>query len=301
MQRGLVAVSIETKKVDIQFCPDKIALVVHNLDGPLRLPTHVLAIRDKSSQNFDLYPIHDVLFASHCAYLPYFRAPNVPLEVETHNNGTMVLRVPVVKYELPDPKSFFLMYNYLYRHDVNALLGSLLPPLSATLIQYVVASTSMTAISGRVPSSVKAGDAPQREHEDQTILEAEAETVGSSSQATSSRTSPASASTLTPSLASLPAPIAPRFQQTPEQKRQQDDLNKLAQLLANTFALPRLLQQARLIHGVWSNVIMLGIADVGVWNSMDYAWSVMMKSLVIATDTLRRQQLHQQASALDDI
>jgi hypothetical protein len=262
---------------------------VRDLDGPLRLPTHVLGITDKTGKELELFPMHDVLLASHCAYLPYLHAPGTPLEVETHGNGAMTLTVPVIHYELPDTKSFHLLYTYLYRHDVNQLLGALLPPLPPTLIQYVVATTQMSAISGRAPSLFGAshddGDSDSSDSEEQRRDEHQDSAMSDADSESSSRTTPP------PRSPTVSAP--PPAEQTPQQKRQQDDLNKLAQLLANTFALPRLLQQARIIHGVWSNVIMLGIADVGVWNAMDYAWSATMKALVIATETLRRQQLQQ--------
>ena len=275
--------STETTKVGLQSRPNHVTLLVRDLDGPLRLPTHVLGVTDKTGKELEFYPMHDVLFASHCAYLPYLHAPKTPLEVETHGNGAMTLTVPVVHYELPDTKSFHLLYTYLYRHDINQLIGALLPPLPPTLIQYVVATTQMSAISGRAPNLYGASqddedsdseEQPQDgEHQDDAMSDAD-------SQSSSRTTSPPRSPT-----ASAP----PAVEQTPQQKRNQDDLNKLAQLLANTFALPRLLQQARLIHGVWSNVIMLGIADIGVWNAMDYAWSATMKALVIATEALRRQ------------
>lgn len=276
-------------KEGLQSRPNHVTLLVRDLDGPLRLPTHVLGVTNKTGTVLEFYPMHDVLFASHCAYLPYLHAPKTPLEVETHGDGAMKLTVPIIHYELPDTKTFYLLYTYIYRHDVTHLLSALLPPLPLTLIQYIVATTGMSAISGRVPnlrgmsqdddvsdSSDVEEQQGNDEHQDCAMSDAESE---SSSRTTSPPPSP----TVAP----------PRVEQTPEQKRQQDDLNKLAQLLTNTFSLPRLLQQARLIHGVWSNVIMLGVADIGVWNAMDYAWSATMKALVIATENLRRQQLQQ--------
>src|ERR1700733_12022549 len=56
--------------------------------------------------------MHDVLFAAHCAYLPYLHAPKTLLEVETHANGA----------------------------------------LSPLLSSNVVATMQMSAISGRAPN-----------------------------------------------------------------------------------------------------------------------------------------------------
>jgi len=64
----------------------------------------------------------------------------------------MTLAYPFVQYELRDTKSFHLLYTYLYRHDVNQLIGALLPSLPPILIQYVVGTTQMFAISGRAPN-----------------------------------------------------------------------------------------------------------------------------------------------------
>ena len=154
--------STETAKVGLQSRPSHVTLLVRDLDGPLRLPTHVLGVTDKTGKELEFYPMHDVLFASHCAYLPYLHAPKTSLEVETRGNGAMTLTVPVVHYELPDTKSFHLLYTYLYRHDVNQLIGaySSSPP---TLIQYVVATMQMSAISGRAPNLYGASQSQDNE------------------------------------------------------------------------------------------------------------------------------------------
>jgi hypothetical protein len=78
-------------------------------------------------------------YTSHCAYLPYLHAPKTPLEVETLGDAAaMTLAYPFVRYEPPDTKSFHLLYTYLYRHDVNQLIGALLPSLPPILIQYIL-------------------------------------------------------------------------------------------------------------------------------------------------------------------
>lgn len=182
----------------------------------------------------------------------------------------MTLTVPIIHYELPDTKSFHLLYTYLYRHDVNQLIGSLLPPLPPTLIQYVVATTQMSAITGRAPNLYGAS----QDDEDSLSSDSEEQPRDDEHQDDDAM-SDAEAQSPSPAT-SLPGSAPPTVEQTPQQKRNQDD----------TFALPRLLQQAQLIHGVWSNVIMLGIADIGVWNAMDYAWSAIMKAPIIAMEAL---------------
>jgi len=91
-------VPTETANVGLQTSPDRVTLFVRDLEGPLRLPTHVLGVTNKTRKELQLFPMHDVLFASHCAYLPYLHAPETPLEVETHGNGAMTLTVPVIHY-----------------------------------------------------------------------------------------------------------------------------------------------------------------------------------------------------------
>ena len=144
----------------------------------------------------------------------------------------MTLTVPVIHYELPVTKSFHLLYTYLYRHDVNQLIGSLLPPLPPTLIQYVVATTQMSAITGRAPNLYGASqddeDSLSSDSEEQP-RDGEHQDDDAMSDAEAQSPSPAT---------SLPRSAPPTVEQTPQQKRNQDDLNKLARLLANTFALP---------------------------------------------------------------
>ncbi|KAF8320078.1 hypothetical protein DL93DRAFT_2033619, partial [Clavulina sp. PMI_390] len=205
MYRGLDAISTDIVP-PLTTVPSHVTLRVRpDVEGPLRLPTHVLAIKHKGNSAFTLYPIHDVLFAAHCAHLPFFYRPESPLEVEVRGDGVMTITLPTVEYELPDPLLFRLLYIYLYKNNVAGLLQALMPPLNQTLIHHIVSSTGMMATSA--------------------------------------------------------------------------ELEALALALAKTYTLQRLLQQVRVLHGFWQNVIMLGVADIGVWNAMDYAWSTTMRAL----------------------
>lgn len=65
-----------------------------------------------------------------------------------------------------------------------------------------------------------------------------------------------------------------------------EDFNlKVSQALAHTFTPAKLVEQLRVIHGLWSNVVMLGIEDPGLWHAMQYAWDVLIGAGEIATAT----------------
>jgi hypothetical protein len=65
-----------------------------------------------------------------------------------------------------------------------------------------------------------------------------------------------------------------------------EDFNlKVSRALAHTFTPAMLVEQLRVIHGLWSNVVMLGIEDPGLWHAMQYAWDVLIAAGEIATTT----------------
>lgn len=117
----------------------------------------------------------------------------------------------------------------------TSLLGALLPPLPPTIIQYVVATThsreNTKFVWGIIFRLTQRNSHEDGKHQDAT--------PDANPQSSSRMTSPSRSPT-----ASAPPPI----EQTPQQKCNQDNLNKFAQPLADTLALPQLLQQVRLIH-----------------------------------------------------
>jgi hypothetical protein len=94
---------------------------------PLLLPTHILAIcgpKSSSASNqpphIILQPTHRFILASQCTNLP-----------EMSDELTFSLVQPTfcaVPLHLPHPTLFEPLHRYLYNHDTNQLLQSLLPP-----------------------------------------------------------------------------------------------------------------------------------------------------------------------------
>lgn len=62
---------------------------------------------------------------------------------------------------------------------------------------------------------------------------------------------------------------------------------RVSEALATTFTLQTLVQQARNIHGLWSDVVALGITDLGLWNIMDFAWAVLLNAMTLAGEATR--------------
>ncbi len=62
---------------------------------------------------------------------------------------------------------------------------------------------------------------------------------------------------------------------------------RVAEALARMFTLHTLVDQARIIHGLWSNVVALGITDLGLWNIMDFAWGVLLNAMSLASEATR--------------
>jgi hypothetical protein len=56
--------------------------------------------------------------------------------------------------------------------------------------------------------------------------------------------------------------------------------------MAETYTIQTLLAQAMTINGLWRNVCALGVFDLGLWDSMDVAWEVVLNALAISTGNL---------------
>ncbi|KDQ12819.1 hypothetical protein BOTBODRAFT_189071 [Botryobasidium botryosum FD-172 SS1] len=59
-------------------------------------------------------------------------------------------------------------------------------------------------------------------------------------------------------------------------------LRKLSSALASAHSTNALIERCRNIHGLWSNVCKLGIADDSLWRVMEVAWSVLIESIDIS-------------------
>ena len=94
-------------------------------------PTHMLAVfgkqlADKSHQprRVTLYPVHSLVFASHCAYLPEFPST---LPVSLHEEAIRKFDVPVWPLCLPSPATYPHLSTYLYSKRTDIFMKSVLP------------------------------------------------------------------------------------------------------------------------------------------------------------------------------
>ncbi|KAG2138377.1 hypothetical protein DEU56DRAFT_736450 [Suillus clintonianus] len=60
-------------------------------------------------------------------------------------------------------------------------------------------------------------------------------------------------------------------------------LAKFAHKIADAYTAKAVLQYIANVHGMWRNVIALGIADERLWCALDVAWEVLLTSLAIST------------------
>lgn len=224
----------------------------------------------------------------------------------------MTLTVPIVTYGLPDPTSFRLIHHYLYHHDIHAFLAALLP-LSPTAIQHIVATSLMMGTRGHAPPAntldVNTEMGSESEHTRKDSESSADEEMSEDATSSSSRTTPSTSDPVPTPKRNLvariaieitptgPAAVVAQQQQMPKPNGQPsapvEDLGRVAYFFAITVPIARLFQQAHFIQGVWSNAAVLGIADVAIWNAMNYAWVVTTKAMAFAM-VLRRQRQQQQ-------
>ncbi|KAF7292761.1 hypothetical protein MIND_01174600 [Mycena indigotica] len=92
-------------------------------------PTHMLAIHGTASsssntQAVSLFPVHDIVFAAHCATFPV-----LPSSQPTTTDST--ISVPIVPMRLPSPETFSILQGYLYTQQPSFLRSALKTPLEA--------------------------------------------------------------------------------------------------------------------------------------------------------------------------
>lgn len=129
-------------------------------------PTHVLAISQSKSHSdhVAIFPVHGVVFASHCANLPRLPAPNA-------QTSSSSMHLPLLALSVPSAAAFALIHSFLYTHSIGSLLASLLPlpkefthGLSAEAAQHTMQSRSkmqklshaLCSASGRNPQALMA-------------------------------------------------------------------------------------------------------------------------------------------------
>ncbi|KAK7460830.1 hypothetical protein VKT23_008759 [Stygiomarasmius scandens] len=67
-----------------------------------------------------------------------------------------------------------------------------------------------------------------------------------------------------------------------------DNILSLANELGRTFVVNVLLRHAMLVHGLWTNVCALGVADEGLWEIIDACWEVLLQALAVGTGEPRK-------------
>ncbi|CAK5273739.1 unnamed protein product [Mycena citricolor] len=103
-----------------------------NRDIEAACPTHMLAVHGGSLRGqtcpVSLYPVHHIVFASHCAHMPSMPPPPSDDPSAAH------VVLPVVPFKVPSPETFSALYAYLYTKQVSALVTQLSPPCSSDLL-----------------------------------------------------------------------------------------------------------------------------------------------------------------------
>ena len=94
-------------------------------------PTHMLAVFGKQvtgkshqPRRVTLYPVHSLVFASHCTSLPNFPSP---LPTTLPEEGIRKLDVPVWPLCLPSPATYPHLSTYLYSKRIDLFMKSVLP------------------------------------------------------------------------------------------------------------------------------------------------------------------------------
>ncbi|KAJ7177857.1 hypothetical protein C8R46DRAFT_1075129 [Mycena filopes] len=97
-------------------------------------PTHMFAVYNDAplplghKRQVGLFPIHDLVFGTHCTSLPVLPASQKP-------SSSSHTTVPVVPLRLPSPETFPLLHAYLYTQQPATLLASLARPCETDLLQ----------------------------------------------------------------------------------------------------------------------------------------------------------------------
>ncbi|KAF9521145.1 hypothetical protein BS47DRAFT_1248707, partial [Hydnum rufescens UP504] len=57
---------------------------------------------------------------------------------------------------------------------------------------------------------------------------------------------------------------------------------RLSYTLATSFTVSDLLETARFMHGVWSNLTALGVVQEEIWGALDLAWLILLEGISLA-------------------
>ncbi|KAI0059984.1 hypothetical protein BV25DRAFT_1808084 [Artomyces pyxidatus] len=106
--------------------PKELSIVVKDISA--EMPTHMMAVYSRlptqlTRRRVTLYPVHNVMLASHCANLPSLPDSH-PIIPETPGSS---ITVPVVPLCIPSPQTYPHLSAYLYIKRADILLSQLLP------------------------------------------------------------------------------------------------------------------------------------------------------------------------------
>lgn len=106
--------------------PKELTAVVNDLSSDM--PTHMLAVYSRdvpatTRRRVTLFPIHNIILATHCANIPILPKSNV---VRPDTPGSVV-SLPVVPLCIPAPDVFSHLSTFLYTKRIDHLLATLLP------------------------------------------------------------------------------------------------------------------------------------------------------------------------------
>ena len=143
MLAGIAALSIPTSMSKSQL-PPSLSIPIRPTSSQPSYPTHVLAVgssRSSPNEHVMMFPIHNIVLASHCSLLP--RLPKSPPP------SSSKLHAPVLPLTLPSPAAFKVIHTYLYNHSLGGVLQALFPlpsgfvqSLSHNTVQSTLASGS---------------------------------------------------------------------------------------------------------------------------------------------------------------
>jgi hypothetical protein len=127
--------------------PQELSVVVRDLTSDL--PSHMIAVygakhTEEERQRVTLFPMHNMILASHCANLPPLQssAPERDDCEEFDEAASRAkLTIPVVPLCLPHPESFPHISAYLYSKKTDPFMAAILPPPPAVPAKSDVSSS----------------------------------------------------------------------------------------------------------------------------------------------------------------
>ncbi|KAJ7628684.1 hypothetical protein FB45DRAFT_1059396 [Roridomyces roridus] len=134
--------AVQCPPPDSSVLPTELQILIN--DAVTHPPSHMLAVHDGSRTRFGvtrvrLFPIHELVLRTTCAFLPVLPGP-VPLSAaekfpceDEDESPVSRMTIPVVTLSLPSLATFPLLQTYLYTKEPSTLLNCLLPPPDATL------------------------------------------------------------------------------------------------------------------------------------------------------------------------